>query len=354
MRYLVLAALLAACGGSVRIEERRDAGGDPGPTRDDASDSAAMNGSCEAGPHFCDGNKVIGCDAKGQSFYIAECPFLCVEGACTGICSPGSMQCVAGHVRTCGDDAVWHESNDRCDLDASASDERIIDAGLDARTTTECAPGATRCADSLRLQSCTAAGTWRDVARCAFVCIDGECSGICTPGATQCVNSHPQVCDERGTWRETDAGCPSIGPDGSIDSSYMDAGVDADAARDSCPFGLSICDDRCVPGARQCDGNVPEVCSATGTFVAEPSCPFVCIAGFCSGCLVGVRRCNGNVVQQCDVTGEWTTGATCTFACISGVCAGACVPGDTRCIDGGSQICDTIGEWVQEGDGECE
>lgn len=117
----------------------------------------------------------------------------------------------------------------------------------------------------------------------------------------------------------------------------LDSSASLDAERDAL---------QCQPGALACADNQPIVCNAQGNWLnSGVPCSFLCISGYCTGCLEGVRQCNGSVVQVCS-NGVWMQEAVCAFICLAGNCNGICQPGATRCVgDGGSEVCDALGEW---------
>jgi len=63
---------------------------------------------CTPNSTSCDtANNVLVC-ADGQSYTMSmACPFVCLNGACTGSCSPGSQQCSNGAPQTCDATGTW-------------------------------------------------------------------------------------------------------------------------------------------------------------------------------------------------------------------------------------------------------
>jgi hypothetical protein len=91
----------------------------------------------------------------------------------------------------------------------------IADAGDAGEQASACAPGATRCADSVSQQTCTSAGAWSVAATsCSLGCVGGQCAA-CAPGGTSCAPSGPAnsgldsltTCGSNGQWGEPSA-CP--------------------------------------------------------------------------------------------------------------------------------------------------
>jgi hypothetical protein len=63
-----------------------------------------------------------------------------------------------------------------------------------------CKPGSGQCVNK-SAQVCTSDGmTWMTLATCTYVCDMGACKGICNPGTKQCTNNMAQLCDANGQW----------------------------------------------------------------------------------------------------------------------------------------------------------
>jgi len=81
-------------------------------------------------------------------------------------------------------------------------------------------------------------------------------------------------------------------------------------------------------------------------------CLSVCAGGICSGaCTPGDRQCGTNQTPQtCDATGTWLNDPGCQFVCSGkGACGGVCTPGGKRCDDTTAQVCDGTGHYVPSG-----
>lgn len=232
---------------------------------------------------YCEGLTVVEC-SSGEWTAGETCPFLCSDGACSGVCVPGTTQCSASGPQTCSETGEW-----------------VTDEGA-------CTPSSRRC-DGLSAQVCNECGEWELDQACPFICSgEGVCGGVCAPGATQCSVSGPQTCSETGEW-VTDAGA-------------------------------------CTPNARRCDGLKAQSCNNCGEWVTEDTCDFVCSAGECSGeCVPTAKQCTGNAPQICDGSGSWQTQSTCPYVCLSGECSGVCVPGEQRCSGDQIQTCTAAGQW---------
>jgi hypothetical protein len=78
----------------------------------------------------------------------------------------------------------------------------------------------------------------------------------------------------------------------------------------------------CVPGEGRCVDDDVERCDATGTWVVERSCPYLCVAesADCGGeCVPGERECGpGETPRACDATATWRAQPACPYACVRG------------------------------------
>ena len=109
----------------------------------------------------------------------------------------------------------------------------------------------------------------------------------------------------------------------------------------------------CQEGARQCSGDLPQLCTM-GQWQNEAACNGQrCSNGECvPACNDGDRRCSGQLPQTCTV-GEWqdASGGPCVdTTCVAGECTGDCAPGDKRCQGLTPQTCGELGEWAKAGE----
>src|SRR5882724_2684962 len=119
---------------------------------------------------------------------VASCPFLCVDGACTGVCAPTTRRCDGLTPETCDASGTW--------LSASAC-TNLCSGGACSGT---CAPKAKQCNGQV-VQTCDATGTWQDGIACMNqACVSGVCQGVCSPGTKQCSNNGIQMCSSGGQW----------------------------------------------------------------------------------------------------------------------------------------------------------
>ncbi len=74
------------------------------------------------------------------------------------------------------------------------------------------------------------------------------------------------------------------------------------------------------------------------------TCPYVCSIGQCTGvCVPGGKQCAGNLPQSCDGKGEWNDGAACSGYCAGGACVEtpSCANLAMTCGSGGNESCCT-------------
>ena len=105
--------------------------------------------------------------------------------------------------------------------------------------------------------------------------------------------------------------------------------------------GGKIIDVNCTPGAKQCSGNVPQTCGATG-WQSGTECPFLCSGGTCVGtCKPGATKCTVDLLETCDNTGEWGKPTQCEFGCgFTNKCKSGCTAGEFNCYGNTIRQCD--------------
>ncbi len=231
MRFLIAAVVstlcVAACNGddATSSSAAPDAATEvtPDAAIDVVADDADANVPSDAKPYsICVGNEQHYCQADGSCQLAATCPYLCANGACTGICLPGTQQCFDGRIsQICTDSAGWNAGGAACESlgdaggdvsvgdapsadDISRSDgDHGIDAVAELVTTLNagdagCVPGARRCA-GLQPEICAADGEWTiGSPLCLVGCAAGVCAVDCVPGSLQCNGNQPQTCTESG------------------------------------------------------------------------------------------------------------------------------------------------------------
>ncbi len=199
-----------------------------------------------------------------------------------------------------------------------------------------CTSGERRCAVRSP-EVCTENGTWHPLPACAGEsprCFEGECV-VCVPDAVQCVNNAPHQCSSTGhEWVEGEA-CGDETP--------------------SCIQETGKCG-RCAEGARQCDGDTPQVCDGEGRWTLQDPC-----AGDTPKCLTETGSCvacnpnetPGNACASdsqprvCNDQGEWVLLDECggdTPSCITQTGQCGCAEGSKRC-NGDPELCEA-GSWT--------
>lgn len=166
----------------------------------------------------------------------------------------------------------------------------------------------------------------------ALVCACLALAGAFTPGCGELLGiSNPFP-------RATAGSAGSANQSGASNQAGATTSSEAGQAGDMSNAGAPS--DTCrLLGARQCNGQLPEVC--TGRWEVDESenggepCPTLCIAGKCAECREDERRCTGNEAQRCS-GGEWLEEQTCAAYCLSGACVNppSCAKlGERTCAD---------------------
>lgn len=99
----------------------------------------------------------------------------------------------------------------------------------------------------------------------------------------------------------------------------------------------------CTPGAKSCNGLVPQFCEANGTWTPLTPCPYACNGGECYGsCSPGTTQCKLGKAQTCGNDAQWGAKSDCEFGCdsASGTCKTACSPGEFNCAGNTVMQCD--------------
>ena len=103
----------------------------------------------------------------------------------------------------------------------------------------------------------------------------------------------------------------------------------------------------CRPGARNCDGLQPQVCSDNGAGFANQGdvCQTSCVEGRCGVCEPGERRCSGANVELCGEDGQaWRQLSACLDPPRQRRACTVCTPGAVRCFGRTVQTCAQDGE----------
>lgn len=284
-------------------------------------------------------------------------PSVDVAGADAGsTCLNGQVRCVGNAVEACAGD-VW-VAKDLCPAVCSAG-----------ACVGKCKPGDKRCGANHTPETCDGEGEFTPGARCPFACAAGACVGDCVPGSKRCGGvggKTVELCGDDGRF-VAGAACANLCANGSCGGSCQPGQRRCGANQipetcsaegtwtpgAACDFvcqGDGVCGGECKAGDRRCGGTgnlIPETCSAAGRWTPAAACPFVCMNGACRGsCTPGARRCNGETSETCNATGAWGAAQACPFVCTAGgSCTGVCKPRSKRCTGQTPETCDDSGTW---------
>lgn len=295
-------------------------------------------------------------------------------GGSGNLCEPNAMQCDGKQVQLCAND-VWIPIGGPCP-----------NACVDGACTGMCSPGTDECLSSIQTQHCNEVGEW-EADFCEFACVGGTCGGVCRPGDRGCDADSPTLCGEDGQFTAEDP-CPGTCEAGVCVGACVlgdtQCGGDAenpvqitcdapnweDSTETACEFiceqETGECGGECAPFTSTCaSGTSVQVCDSTAHYGPAEDCTYICVeeTGNCGGnCLPGSQQCSGDTIQTCDAEGNWRDGDTCTGekpVCLDplGEEAPACVqcaPGAEMCSPFANQVltCSEAGSWPKEGQ-EC-
>jgi len=339
LTVVIAAGLLVGCSSSGGAGSTSDGGGSRDGTRTDTSSGACKPGtksSCECPGGDPSGVKV--CNAKGDGY-----------GACTGCsttdASTGADASDAGH-------PVQHHKDARVDApeDASGGDASGGDAASFDATAT----------DATRKDATERDATEKDASR--------KDAGKKDASEKDATGRDVSGKDSAGhDAAEYDApGFDAAGHDAAgQDATAVDA-TGHDAPAPGCTFGDQIC-----------NGQQPEICTASGTWTDLGTCSGstpACLGGSCVECSPGVTACTGSTgsglgtgIETCSGSGQWEPSVPCsqpTPACSEGggtpscicpgsyaICGSACVDLDTDNANCGrcGNPCTGTGESCQNG-----
>jgi len=303
----------------------------------DSTAPAESGTGCTFGTTQCVGTGVATCQQDGTYSTPEPCPYsLCAvnvegNGACTGQCTPLTVQCSGQQPQSCNAAGQWVNEGSAC------SDQTCV-AGLCQGA---CAPEQTGCSGAIP-QTCDMNGNWVNQTACTDVCLNGVCTGNCAPNATECGSSNNVLtCSSTGSW-PTSGGtaCTPLG------KTCLQTGSTA------------TCAGACSVGALQCSGQQPQKCSSVGAWTNNGSAcsNSTCSAGACVGqCAPGETDTSGCAQGSCNgQDGNAASTRTCsTTGGVWGSCSGAI--SSTSCtnvatVDGVSASC---GGGVQCPGGSC-
>ncbi len=345
---------------------------------------------CTPGEKRCTDSAVEQCLADGSGFEVVqtcsgETP-ACIESTKScGKCSEGSRQCLSDQVQTCDDKGAW-VTTETC----SGATPQCVDSKC-----VQCDPAVNerRCQSSTSAQGCSANGSWgasescsgalpicRDDLNFACGCEEGErrcknstvpevcqggewvaqasCSGVlnyclpetgrcvdCVPGTTQCQSGVAHECSIQGSWQSLNS-CAGPGINCGGCDLGEDCGMDADCDSGVCVNGTCAV---CKPGARTCQGNTPQLCSASGSWSAQTPCSgntpqclpstgqcVQCLSGSrsCGNCNLGTQTCSNNTWGTCTGAPNLQTNNQHCGTCFNACGSGQCVSGSCRAPNG--------------------
>ncbi len=283
-----------------------------------------------AGLKTCAKDPVSGCFGYGLSTACTG-GNVCSGGACvtscSAVCTAGATQCSAsGGVVTCqsfGAGCTDWVGPTACGANEICSGGACVPQG---QCVNQCTQGDKRCTTSGYEQTCVKLSTgcteWSFPASCGSgsSCAAGKpgCqtnSGGCTDGAKRCAanGSAVEQCLS-GQWNVSQS------------------------CGQGCAAGACTTTTTCAAGAVRCSGNDVQTCNSTGTaWLHQTSCQMGCASGLCTDtCTAGKKRCNGQVPETCNASASWVAGVTCPLGCWLGECIepDLVVDGTTVTLDG--------------------
>lgn len=181
----LLAVLLAACGG--RSDDDARVATAPNSCASECDGGQPEDGGvCVASTKSCDG-KVLRTCGPDRQWASSPCPYLCADGACQGVCTPGAIGCNSNVPQTCDATGTWT---------GGATCANVCDGG---RCTDGCEPLTQQCKGRVP-RICSGLRIWASGAECPYACTAGKCIGLCVPNATRCVGDTVEHCDDTGQW----------------------------------------------------------------------------------------------------------------------------------------------------------
>ncbi|MBN1611770.1 MAG: hypothetical protein JW940_34370 [Polyangiaceae bacterium] len=310
---------------------------------------------CTPDEKRCSENAVEQCLADGSDWELLETcsgdtPVCLQSTEACGKCLEDDTQCYTNKVQTCDDTGNW-QTTETC----SGSTPRCVDDAC-----AECDPDAKerRCRTQSSFQVCDADGSWGSETSCSgdtplcrddlnFACgceenqrrcrnstvpevcqggawvAQSACTGTldyclpetghcvdCKPDATECQDGAAHQCNSEGSWESLNS---CAGPNINCGGCNLgeDCGQNSDCTSGYCVNGKCAV---CQPTARECSGDMPRVCSSSGTWTdqslcAEPTPKCLPSTGQCVQCLTSAMRtgcgsCNSGT-QTCGSNNLW-------------------------------------------------
>jgi hypothetical protein len=130
--------------------------------------------------------------------------------------------------------------------------------------TGDCTPGAVQCSGN-SVETCGADGTWGTPADCNYqTCVAGVCTGVCGPEETSCSGAQPLACSAAGAWTNAGSPCAQPTPDCAAGLAYV-CGCNGTTCNDC---SGSTCTSVCVED----ELTDPKNCGACGVACAAGPC----------------------------------------------------------------------------------
>ena len=219
-------------------------------------------------------------------------------GSCTGVCSPGSVQCNGNIPQSCDSTGKW------------VSQAACADSVCQAGACTGVCRREPKCVGDVP-QTCNASGQWGSEAACPFVCSSstGTCAGSCVPGAASAAATSLKAATRREfgsaqllvRWHAVRVPAPMVARPRGQHNARRQRRADVQFAgkwissANACPYvcdtSTGTCGGVCTPGSKQCSSNTQQTCESNGQWQsASAACPYVCTDGSCTGECVRIAR----------------------------------------------------------------
>lgn len=329
-------------------------------------DQTKTCGACTTGEARCLNDEVQTCNAQGDYATTATCTGAtpqCVGDQCNE-CDPaaGERRCASStSYEACGADGSWDPAT-VCTGDTPLCRE-------DLGVVCGCDEGARRCRNNSVPEECEG-GAWVAQTSCTGMLdyclpLTGQCVD-CLPGTPECRNGVAHQCGDSGSFQ-------SLGSCAGAGINCGNCGVGDACTKDGdCQTGICVGTQCavCEPGARDCVGSTPRLCSNAGAWVTQSACTgstpeclastgqcVACMNGAsrsCGDCNSGTQTCSSNRWNSCSGAVDLQTSGqncgTCGNACSAYVgTAGTCGAGQCACESSSTLACaantPTCGSW---------
>lgn len=145
-----LVVFFSACGSDDGGVAGNQVGGFSGTAGDASTDGSGASGSdakaeCKPLDVQCDGVIPKSCSLGGTWVSGAPCPFVCLDGKCTGVCAAGDTKCkLDTGLQTCGTDGKWQAATPcefGCSADACETSCAVGEFNCYGNEVRQCDPG---------------------------------------------------------------------------------------------------------------------------------------------------------------------------------------------------------------------